>query len=751
MFSLSVSTLTGAQGIYELWGTTGFGGTEDAGTIFKTDGQANNFQFIHHFSASAGPRSPYGRLTFFDGKLYGTATTAGPASGVIYEIDPLTGIYTERLSRLTDVNGAPAGGTLIPFGNKLYGLGLAGNAGIIFEWDPVTNVFVKKVDLQDVFGKPNYFQILTQLGNKFYGTTTGGAGVNVRPTFFEWDPLSNNYTTKLDLDTVLTMDGRLGAGLAEKDGKLYGTLVGTGANFYGELFEWDPVTNVYTKQIDFNINSMGGTPGIEGASPFSGMVRMGDKFYGTALDGGYWGMGTLYEWDPLVNQPSPYDPIDGRYVVEHDFDAFFTPDNSGRNPNIKLTSFHNKIYGLSSHGGLNEKGIFFEFDPVTNVFTKKYDFPAISTISSDIGWGENGVIPVQVAIAPGTPSGCITVPAVTIDNSNNNQWVEIKDNQGRAVAEIRANGNNLGLVTTELYVHNATTREDAGQRMYLDRNITISPQIQPATAVDIRLYVSAAEFTSLSAALNSNGQPSGINTINDLGIFKNDDGCVGALAAGALPVTTTTEVWNGGYVLSGNIPAFSSFYFANSLNATLPLELISFTATLVGNDGVLNWKTTSEINTSHFEIERSVDGRNYQVIAKQNTFNSPGTHVYSYIDRGITSVGHMPVFYRLRQVDIDGRVTYSHVVILNLTNAPVFLFYPNPVVEQATIVFNTQTAEQVKLEVIDATGRMLRYSTSNIPPGRSNITLNLGDLPGGYYQLRVNGKSIHQHRSFLKK
>jgi hypothetical protein len=77
---------------------------------------------------------------------------------------------------------------------------------------------------------------------------------------------------------------------------------------------------------------------------------------------------------------------------------------------------------------------------------------------------------------------------------------------GNIMAEIKANGNNLGTITSTFYKHSGTpgtVREDASKRLYMNRSMTITPQNQPASTVNVRLYVTSAELASLISATNS--------------------------------------------------------------------------------------------------------------------------------------------------------------------------------------------------------------------------------------------------------
>ena len=146
------------------------------------------------------------------------------------------------------------------------------------------------------------------------------------------------------------------------------------------------------------------------------------------------------------------------------------------------------------------------------------------------------------AVATGNKVSCQVLPAITIDNTNNNIWVPVYDSAGRIAAEIFANGNNLGNVATSLYTKTGPCREDGYQRLYLNRNITITPQTQPGSNVSVRLYILKAELDSLRTALNSLNQPSGVASINEVDVFKNNDNCITVGGNTALRLTATSEL-----------------------------------------------------------------------------------------------------------------------------------------------------------------------------------------------------------------
>jgi glucose/arabinose dehydrogenase len=107
------------------------------------------------------------------------------------------------------------------------------------------------------------------------------------------------------------------------------------------------------------------------------------------------------------------------------------------------------------------------------------------------------MISTSIDVAAGTANNCESGTTITIDNSNNNLWVPITGDDGNILAEIKANGNNLGTVTSSFYIKTGAVRENSSKKLYANRNIRITPQTQPSSAVSIRLYLTAAEFNAL--------------------------------------------------------------------------------------------------------------------------------------------------------------------------------------------------------------------------------------------------------------
>ena len=245
----------------------------------------------------------------------------------------------------------------------------------------------------------------------------------------------------------------------------------------------------------------------------------------------------------------------------------------------------------------------------------------------------------------------------------------------------------------------------------------------------------AGSFTSTNGAITS---------LSDLGItLETATGRLVVTAPGTLAspnlrpgnysVSITTTDANGGLTtqkVSFTIPA-----------NPLPVVLTAFTAQAVQNrDALLNWATASEQNSASFEVERSLDGSTFAKIgqvAAQGT--SLTTHAYTFTDAGVSTRAQGSVYYRLRQVDLNGTATYSPVRTVSFTKAAVVALsiYPNPATTSTSLDLSALPASaSYQVLVLDATGRQVLTTTQ---AGGLPQPLDLMSLASGTYQVLVTG------------
>ena len=172
-------------------------------------------------------------------------------------------------------------------------------------------------------------------------------------------------------------------------------------------------------------------------------------------------------------------------------------------------------------------------------------------------------------------------------------------------------------------------------------------------------------------------------------------------------------------------------YVSSSL--PLPVTWQYFTGeTTDNNHPLLKWATTSETNASHFEIERSVDARSFnKVTSVSAAVDSRVLTQYSFRDEAVPAGSY---YYRLKQVDLDGKFDYSRIVNVKISGTRLVNIHPNPVTDKLII----QSEKVLGLvELINLSGIRLYSMDSD----RKYLELEMGKFPSGLYTVRVNGDS----------
>lgn len=165
--------------------------------------------------------------------------------------------------------------------------------------------------------------------------------------------------------------------------------------------------------------------------------------------------------------------------------------------------------------------------------------------------------------------------------------------------------------------------------------------------------------------------------------------------------------------------------------AALPIELSSFTATIRDQHVQIDWVTSTEINQDYFNVERSgsAEGINFNSISEiDGAGNSAKTLSYSALDNAPLSGLS---YYRLKQTDYDGRVSYSNIKSVEFKNANDFIFeiYPNPFSGETVFHFD-EYLEGAILVVYNSFGRVVK-ELKNI--SGQTFTFQREDLSSGFY------------------
>ena len=169
---------------------------------------------------------------------------------------------------------------------------------------------------------------------------------------------------------------------------------------------------------------------------------------------------------------------------------------------------------------------------------------------------------------------------------------------------------------------------------------------------------------------------------------------------------------------------------------TLPLGMFGFQGARNSETVVLRWQTANGSPIQHFEIERSVDGRQFARIGKRVALE--GASHFSFGDN-VAAFSLQPLYYRLKLVEANGRSTYSQVLLFRGAGKTEALeIYPNPVNGSAFVSFVAATTGKAELQILTAVGSLVHRETIEVTKGRNTIALTATRaLSPGTYVLRI--------------
>ena len=290
---------------------------------------------------------------------------------------------------------------------------------------------------------------------------------------------------------------------------------------------------------------------------------------------------------------------------------------------------------------------------------------------------------------------------------------------------------------------------------YLQRQWTIHPANNTNSIVT--LYFKNSELNALQAAANST-----VYQFSGYGLYvsKYPGGqggtftppCTGgAPLCGQVTGENVPAVWSSfgsNHQVEFTINSFSTFYIAPALFpfAPLPVELISFTGWNQGTVNRLQWVTATELNTSKFVIEKSVDQGVWSVIGEKTAAgNSSQRLTYDFTDNS-PIVGNN--YYRLKVVDLDNTFSYSNTINIPVGEALVNNFtriYPNPTNGLLNVEIQSTDIYDTKIVAYDAIGKKVLDQSSSLNKGLNTLQLDFSQFANGSYILQFSDitRKIH--------
>jgi hypothetical protein len=213
---------------------------------------------------------------------------------------------------------------------------------------------------------------------------------------------------------------------------------------------------------------------------------------------------------------------------------------------------------------------------------------------------------------------------------------------------------------------------------------------------------------------------------------------------------------SGNIYLTGNIEGIVNFDPTTQLTANnntdifiakygplapLPVTLMSFTGESQRTINKLFWTTATEINNVGFEVQRSFDGVNFSKLAniasKAQNGNSITDLSYRFDD-----LSPLPDknYYKLKQIDIDGKFNYSKVILIRNANPNTITainIYPNPAAQKLNVRITFPIEEKVTILVTDLSGKVVMQKTQQVVRGDNQIPLQIQSLNIGTYIIKA--------------
>lgn len=299
---------------------------------------------------------------------------------------------------------------------------------------------------------------------------------------------------------------------------------------------------------------------------------------------------------------------------------------------------------------------------------------------------------------------------------------------------------------------------NSGDQIFIFQGATSSPSFifgcQFATSTSNNGIVDCP--TTDANDTNDTNIPSGLSegtTFIDFGFgasgSDDDNGYFSGSTSGDLPSFLNRLATSGNWT-SGNSEVETSTWEAqwNTTRFSLPIELASFEAQLEGSAVIVDWVTLSEINNDFMAVEHSTDGRIFNELGRvAGAGTTTETQKYSYLH---TFPATGMNYYRLRQVDYDGTMSYSKVVAVRNQEGQIkdLTVFPNPVQDIINISI-PEVSGEVAVAIYNLSGQIVYQAVEENPAAL--LTYPTNDLPQGTYLVQVNNSNEVHTRRFIKK
>jgi uncharacterized repeat protein (TIGR03803 family) len=272
-----------------LYGMTSSGGSSNYGTLFKCT-TSGTLTTLINFNNTNGA-SPYGSLIqALDGNLYGMTSAGGSSSeGTLFKCTTSGTLTT--LVNFNKTNGASPNGNLIQaLDGNLYGMTSSGGSsseGTLFKCT-TSGTLTTLINFNKLNGANPFGSLIQASDSNFYGMTCHGIPPSNKGTIFKYT-LAGGFKTLYNMDVTAIGNEPYASPIQASDGNIYGTTINGGSAGVGTMFEYNMMSGKTTTLINFD--------SINGSFPTGGLIQAADgNLYGTTDAGGMSGNGTIFKY-----------------------------------------------------------------------------------------------------------------------------------------------------------------------------------------------------------------------------------------------------------------------------------------------------------------------------------------------------------------------------------------------------------------------------------------------------------------------
>lgn len=437
-------------------------------------------------------------------------------------------------------------------------------------------------------------------------------------------------------------------------------------------------------------------------------------------------------------------------------------DNKGPEPEAVATGTVNGV--LYAFVGTERTGDIYVYDitnPNAPVFKQYIDNPADQ--------GVEGLIFIPAAQSPtgkallissAEVSKTVTVyelslvpDALATVNTNltgTQEATTVYGDCGGLIAKLSQNGASpvSGNVNTRVWIE-STVPVDGNGNPFVQRHYEITPATSAATATArVTLYFTQAEFDnynnhpgSITDLPTGAGDAPGIANLQVIkypGTTNDNSGFPGSYTAPAelIDPDDADIVYNavaGRWEISFNVTGFSGFIVRTGA-LIVPVRLISFGANVQNNDALVQWTAENEIGHSGYDVQYSIDGRNFITAGNTGAQNGSGIHQYGYTHINAAAISNK-LYYRLRIVSLGGGFTYSNIVLVRFGGKEgITDVYPNPVKSAVNITATVPAGKYISIRIADMNGKTVAAEKIS---GNGSHSISLAGAGAGIYVLEA--------------